>query len=343
MVDAFLTPLLQNLADNAKQISPDYETLWQDIQALYSAGGKRLRSYMTFLTYDSFSDLMPETIVPAASAQELLHMAMLIHDDIIDRDDIRYGVKNISGRYEQHYKEIIKNPEERHHYASSAAILAGDLLISEAYILIAETGVDPAAILRAQRLISKALFHVIGGELLDSEAPFRGENAADPLTIAAQKTASYSFVSPFLMGATLAEAPIEQQVLLQRLGEDLGIAYQLRDDILGVFGDNLTTGKSNDGDLIEGKKTLLVQQFRKLSTKKAQEEFNALFGRSDVTKDEIQKMKFLLEASGAKQAVEELIEMHKSRAYELLDQLTIDQSHRDAFSDLIELCIKREK
>jgi geranylgeranyl diphosphate synthase type II len=343
MIDAFLVPLLQQLTEQARHINPHYETLWQDIQNLYTAGGKRLRSYMTLLAYESFSDQPVTTILPAAAAQELLHMAMLAHDDIIDRDDIRYGVKNITGQYFDHYEELIAQTDDRRHYANSAAILAGDLLISEAYTLISETGVAPYDILTAQRLISKAMFHVIGGELLDTEASFRGANAVDPLVIAEQKTASYSFVSPFLMGATLAGASDEQKNILQQLGEQLGIAYQLRDDLLGVFGDSEKTGKSTDGDLAEGKQTLLIKEFEKLASTPQRAEFHSLFGKRSGEVAATRRLKSLLIESGAKASVETLLDAYHEHTHRLLDTLTIDTAHKKAFSVLIDLCITREK
>ena len=343
LVDGFLMPLFMQLTEDARRISPHYETLWQDIQKLYSAGGKRLRSYMTFLTYEAYSGKSYENILPAAAAQELLHMAMLIHDDIIDRDDIRYGVKNIAREYMDHYEELLAEVSDRRHYANSAAILAGDLLISESYVLISETQANPAAVLASQKLLSKAVFQVVGGELLDTEAAFRGADSADPLTIAEQKTASYSFVSPFLMGAILAEADQLQQDILQKLGEQLGIAYQLRDDILGVFGDEEKTGKSTSGDLKEGKRTLLLSEFRKLATEAQRQEFDAQFGNHEASTEDIARMKELFVESGAKASIEELIAAYQEHAHRLVDALDIQQVHRDAFTSLIELCIRREK
>jgi geranylgeranyl pyrophosphate synthase len=343
MIDTFLAPLLQQLTEDARRISPHYETLWQDIQVLYHAGGKRLRSYMTLLTYEAFSTASPDTIMPAAAAQELLHSAMLIHDDIIDRDDIRYGVKNVASQYMDHYEELIEDTVDRQHYANSAAMLAGDLLISQAYILIAETKVEPSLVLASQRLLAQAMFRVIGGELLDTEAVFRGADSANPLLIAEEKTASYSFVTPFLIGATLSQASPIQRNILEKLGEQLGIAYQLRDDILGVFGNEDVTGKSTDGDLKEGKQTFLLEEFQKLAIDTQHDEFHTLFGRHDVTDADIVRMKALLIESGAKDAVEALILAYQEHAHILVESLDIDEHHHVAFRQLIDLCVKREK
>ena len=342
MVDTFIMPLLSQLTEDARRISPHYETLWQDIQHLYGSGGKRLRSYMTFLTYEAFSHQAPETIIPAAAAQELLHTAMLIHDDVIDRDAIRYGVKNIASQYSDHYEELIDNPEDRQHYANSAAMLAGDLLISQAFILMTETKIDPALIIQSQRLLSKAIFRVVGGELLDTEAAFRGADAANPLVIAEQKTASYSFATPLVMGATLALANPMQLTILEKLGEELGIAYQLRDDLLGVFGNSKKTGKSSDGDIKEGKRTLLIEAFHTLATAHQKAEFMHLFGKHTATDEQIRRVKSLLYESGAKSTVEQQIDAYQEHAHLLLDTLDVDPQYYAAYSYLIDLCVKRE-
>lgn len=297
---------------------------------------------MTLLTYEMYSSADVKTILPAAAAQELLHLAMLIHDDIIDRDLTRYGKENVAARYLKHYGNSIKDENERHHYAQSAAILAGDLLISEAYMLITQTDVDPKAILRAQQLVSQSVFHVIGGELLDTEAAFRADKASDPLKIAEQKTASYSFVSPFLVGATLAGAPQGQLHILQSLGEVLGIAYQLRDDIMGVFGNVSQTGKSTEGDIREGKRTVLIQEFRTRASADDLVVFNKSFGNRTASPKEIKTIKHIIEKSGAKAAVESIIEEHHRKALELLDTLAIDDSHKKAFEQLVELALMRQ-
>lgn len=343
MIDATLRPLFAQRTREARRINTHYQTLWHDIQTLYGAGGKRLRSYITLLAFSAYGDEPLEKILPAAAAQELLHTAMLIHDDIIDRDDTRYGTENISGRYMAHYKTIIPDDDSRRHYARSAALLAGDLLISEAFSLTTQSDIDAKTILAAQSLLSKTIYHASGGELLDTEAAFRGSDAADPLIIAEYKTASYSFVSPLLVGATLAHAPDSELALLQAFGEKLGTAYQLRDDLMGVFGNQATTGKSNDSDLREAKRTFLIEAFQTCARKTDLSKFNSLFGRQSLGSSDLSTLKNLLRNSGAVDIVESRIETYRTDSYALLDRLSIDAHHHKAFSALINLCLRRDK
>ena len=342
-IDAFLTPLFALKAEQAHSIDPAYAHLWQSINHLYQAGGKRLRSYMTLLTFSAYSSEPIESIIPSAAAQELIHLAMLIHDDIIDRDDIRYGIENISGSYLSTYAPHITDEVERRHYAKSAAILAGDLLISEAFILIAETQAPSSAIVSAQRLLAQAIFNVVGGELLDTEASFNTINPAKPLLIAQQKTASYSFVSPLIMGATLAGASLNERDKLKTLGEELGVAFQLRDDIIGIFGDSDVTGKSTDGDIREGKRTLLIEEFQNRATDEQRAQFNSLFGQHNLSDEGVETVRSLLIESGAKDAIEQIVQNYHAKSLAIVDHLEADGWAKTAFQTLITLCLKRDK
>jgi geranylgeranyl pyrophosphate synthase len=145
------------------------------------------------------------------------------------------------------------------------------------------------------------------------------------------------------MGATLAEASRAQQEILQKLGEQLGIGYQLRDDLLGVFGDEIQTGKSIESDIKEGKRTLLIEEFNTYATEAQQREFSSLFGRQDISKKDIERVKTLLIESGAKEAIEIQINAFQQYTHALLESLDIDTEHRKAFGMLIDLCLKRDK
>ncbi|MFZ3010069.1 MAG: polyprenyl synthetase family protein [Candidatus Microsaccharimonas sp.] len=336
LIDTYISQLLDERIRKARQVSPHYEALWQAINNLYQAGGKRLRPYMTLLTYTAFGGEQATNILPAAAAQELLHQAMLIHDDIIDRDTIRYNVKNITGQFEDVYKGFLKETTERRHFAESVAILAGDLLISEAHLQVSKVDAD------IQWILSDAMFHVIGGELLDTEASFRIPNDIDPLMIATQKTASYSFVGPLVMGATLAKASDEQISLLRDIGNTVGIAFQQRDDIIGVFGDEMATGKSSDGDIREGKQTLLINEFYKRANNDQKAQFDNVFGHQTSTKAQIERSKMLLIETGTKAVIESSISRYQSIVIKQILRLDINNEYRDMFVDLVNKSLERD-
>ena len=328
----------------AKTIDPSYVRLWNTIHNLYSSGGKRLRPYVTLLSYQAYSDGGDiTTIVPAAAAQELLHLAMLIHDDIIDRDLIRYGTANVAGQYDITYAEMIADNAERSHFSESAAILAGDLLLSDAYDLMNTSDIDAGLILRAQKVLNEAVFTVVGGELLDTESAFASHEFIQPLEIARLKTASYSFVSPLVIGATFARATEDQINLLRKFGEYVGLAYQLQDDLLGVFGNSFATGKSVKSDLSEGKYTYMVQLFFKVASENQTARFSEVFGNGDVSDDDLESTKQLLVETGAKRQIEERIDELCTLADTTINELLIGAPYKESFKQLIESLKNRSK
>lgn len=332
-INNHLRTFAKSQIDQANEIHSDYEQLWNTIEKLLLLGGKRIRPYITLLTYQALTDKNPKQHVDIASAQELLHLALLIHDDIIDRDYIRYGIDNVSGQYQKIYQKSIKNESETKHYADSMAILAGDLLISSGYQMISNSKIDSTKKNNLFSVFSEAIFTVAGGELLDTESAFKS-NPADALIIAKTKTAHYSFVTPLTIGAILADAEQETINNLKKFGYDLGMAYQLVDDMLGVFGDNLVTGKSNIGDIKEAKRTYLIDCFYSQASTEQKLEFDKYFGNKNLKKeDSISIIKLLID-SGAKSKTESKIIEFKNSALKHLESVPMSNEAKSSFVEI---------
>jgi geranylgeranyl pyrophosphate synthase len=342
LIDQTLVDFFESSIAHARTIDVHYETLWKNLYALHSSGGKRIRPKIVMLAYSAFGGIDIDAVVPIACAHELLHFSMLIHDDIIDRDTIRYGVDNISGRYENIYGPFVSSDVDRTHYANSAAIMAGDLMITSAYNLIATSSVPNDQKILAQHIMYQSIFDVVGGELLDTESAFRPIGSIDSLKVAHFKTASYSFVGPFITGASLAHATKAELDILKKLAVNLGIAYQLTDDLLGVFGDEEKTGKSNTGDIREGKRTYLVESTVKQLTPEQLPVFLAHFGKHDATEDQVDSVRELMTATGARHDTEQQIEHHTLAARTALRSLSLPKTFNEQFERLIDQSTKRE-
>jgi geranylgeranyl pyrophosphate synthase len=343
LIDTRLTRFCELRISEASHIGPSYSTLWQSITSLLQAGGKRFRPYMLIATYVAYSGQEDfEKIVPAALAQELIHQAMLIHDDIIDRDTIRYGVKNIAGQYDDSYAAHIDKRSERTHMSLSAALLAGDVLLSDSYRLLSEVDRPQSLVNQAIQILGNGVFEVVGGELLDTESAFLPAGSVRAEVVARFKTASYSFISPITMGAVLAGAPAHEIRLLRQFAEYLGVGYQLRDDLLGVFGDTTKIGKSTTTDITEGKRTYLIEQFDAQAHDEQKATFYQLFHRSDLTESQFEAVKSLIIASGAKTTVEAEIDTLYKKATRIVAELELDATFKHIFLELIERCLQRE-
>lgn len=149
-VDVNMKDIFARRIQSAASVDVSYEDFWKRIEQVAMAGGKRFRPFLTAIGYGGID----EYILPVATAQELIHIAVLMHDDIIDQDLTRHGSENISGLYNDHYKKYLDDKRAMH-YAHGAAILAGDALISESYHLIASSKLDESL----KSKISQQLFN----------------------------------------------------------------------------------------------------------------------------------------------------------------------------------------
>lgn len=340
LVTTYLDAFFARKIAAAREIHPRYETLWREI-ARVSSQGKRLRPLMLLMAYEAFGGNESSGVIPAAAACELLHVSMLVHDDIIDRDMMRHGEPTIQAAYETRYAGEVKRDADRQHNAVAAAILAGDLLLSEARSLITKAESTEDAIRAAGYIFDQAVFEVAGGELLDVESSATLHGSVSSLIIMTYKTASYSFIGPLLIGATLGGASLGQQKLIRSFALNLGIAYQLTDDILGVFGDTVTTGKPNDSDIHEGKATYLVERFYGLASADKVAEFETIYGSSTASAEDCHRIRELFASSGALGETERLVRSYTEQANRDLTELSLDTLAHDSFSRLVASCTDR--
>lgn len=341
LVNQVINHFFDQSITRASLINPSYRQLWDNLHNLIQSGGKRLRPQMTILAYEAFGGTDISAVIPVAAAQELLHFCLLIHDDIIDRDYVRYGIPNVAGQYQTSYIPFVENQSERTHYANSAAILGGDLMLSGAYQLIASSELSDKDKLTAQAFLARSVFDVAAGELLDTESSFVPYTPGDALTTARYKTASYSFTTPLLTGAQLAAISPEQSEILSSYALALGVSYQLVDDLLGVFGDEQTTGKSTSGDIREGKRTYLVEQVLANLTPEEMKVFEATFGNPEASPEAITTMRELFISSGARQRTEQSVTQYAQQAREALALLDLDNTSRSKFKELIHKVTER--
>lgn len=336
------------LADRSRALAP-FEQLW--IAAAESArGGKKLRPALVVGAYQALKQhtqplgasnegvATERSVVDVAAAFELLHTAFLLHDDVIDGDVMRRGRPNLIGRFTSEATAAGVGPESSKGWGEACAILAGDLLIHGAHTMVDGAGLPDRLRHGVQDALDDALFITAAGEQGDVAL---ASGIVDPtfentLAVACAKTAHYSFGEPLRAGAILAQAAPEVVALLSGIGALIGSAFQLRDDLLGVFGDEAMTGKSTRGDLANGKATALVAFAAERTGDRNQRALREL-----MTSDQDQA-RALLETSGARHEVEELIESHKRSARRLADDPRLPGAVRELLEDFIQLATERE-
>ncbi|HEX2902565.1 MAG TPA: polyprenyl synthetase family protein [Jatrophihabitans sp.] len=258
-----LTGFLDGQVELLSEMSADLGSLADAARAAVLDGGKRLRP--TF-AYWGWRTAQPEgadgedDLVRAAASLELLQACALVHDDVMDGSDTRRGRPAAHVRFAAEHARA-GWPGSPTGFGTAAAILLGDLLLSWAGQLFT-TGIQSLPAARAagaERQFDLMRTEVVAGQFLDVLAQTRGQFDPDEaLRVIRYKTSKYTIVRPLLLGAAAAGASAGMQAELARYGDLLGEAFQLRDDLLGVFGDPAETGKPAGDDLREGKRTLLV-------------------------------------------------------------------------------------
>ena len=237
-VDSVLLAFLDRCREELAELDPAAVLLTEELRRLVRAGGKRIRPAFCYFGHLAAGGVDREEIVRASAALELLHTFALVHDDVMDQSEARRGVPTV---HERLAGEGIgpRSPADRERFGRSAAILVGDLAAVLADRLLAESGFAPVVLGPATRRYDRMRVEMAAGQLLD----LVGDGVVDRdrvRHVSTLKTGSYTIEGPLAIGAILAGGSPEVLAVLERFGEPLGEAYQLRDDLLDLADDQLS-------------------------------------------------------------------------------------------------------
>ena len=318
--DEALGRLLAAGRARAAAIDPEHARLW-DALCEATEDGKRFRPVLVVATHDALGGSSPAAAVEVGAAVELLHTAFVIHDDVIDGDHVRRGRLNVSGTFRAQATAAGATTDDAHDYGLTAAILAGDLALAAAVRSVATCGAPTDVVHRLLDLLDAALHVTASGELADVRLSrdLAPTSLAASLAMEEQKTSAYSFALPLQAGAVLAGADDITTGRLAEAGRMMGIAFQLFDDLIGVFGDPRRSGKSSTSDLRTRKQTPLLVHAQATAE---WERIRSYVGR-DLDDAELAEVRRLLTVSGSRRFVEALVEEHLVSARSVVDELGI--------------------
>ncbi len=297
------------------------------------ASGKRLRPLFCYWGWRGFGGPDSEPIVVAAAALELFHAFALIHDDIVDGSDRRRGEPTVHRVFADRHARSGWHGDPQA-YGRDAALLCGDLCAAWSGQMFHGCGLDHEWIRRGHALFALMRAEVIAGEYLDVVAAAGEGSVAEALTVIRMKTARYTVTRPVQIGAALAGADPETVAALADFGDPLGEAFQLRDDLLGVFGDPAVTGKSNLDDLREGKSTVLLALARAAAGPGQAARLRTLVGDPALGATGAAEVRGIIEATGARERVEGMIRVRVEEARTTLDRLPLVEPARSALAEL---------
>ncbi len=328
----------------AAHIGSDYDALTAGLEDFVLGGGKRLRPVFAYWGWRAVSSVdADEQALLLFAALELLHASALIHDDVIDCSATRRGRPTTHIQFASlHRDRGWRGPADQ--FGISAAILLGDLALAWADDIVADADLPRDAAKRVRLVWADIRTEVLGGQYLDIVAEASAaESIASAMAVNTYKTASYTVARPLQLGAAAAADRPDVQALFHEVGNQLGVAFQLRDDVLGVFGDPAVTGKPSGDDLRSGKRTVLLATALELADASDTAAANLLRTSvgTDLSEVQARELSAVIERVGALAAVEDRIAALTRRALEVVADAPIHDAAKTGLAELATLASNR--
>jgi len=311
-----------------------------DVLRDFIAGGKCVRSTFMYLGWLCGADDDPAALRAAASL-ELLHAFALLQDDVMDGSTLRRGrpAGHVAfARWHRH--EGLSGSPDR--FGESAAVLLGDLCLVWAAQMMRESGVPASALDRVWPRYDAMRTELAVGQFADLINDASGFPTLDKvLDVSRRKSGNYTVRRPLEMGAAMAGCGENVLTMLGRYGDAIGEAFQMRDDVLGIFGSPAVTGKPSSSDLSERKATSVVAAAYHLAGPTLRRELRTIMSADRLDAGDVRRWRDLIAATGAVEWIERLIDARLTRALSLIDESDIRPAVRAALADMAAACTER--
>lgn len=314
----------------------------KSIRDLTLAGGKRVRAAFMFWGYIGAGGSEIEKITEASISIELTHIFLLIHDDIIDRDDFRHGVQAIHKKYEKMAKKLFKGTDPVH-FGNSMGLIVGDMAAALGNEIIFNSRFEPQVVLRALDKLQDIVTTTVSGEIFDVMLEAKGKaSEREIIEVHRNKTAKYTVEGPLHLGAMLAGADDKTLKSYSDYAVPVGIAFQLQDDILGAFGNEKKLGKPVCSDLREGKQTLLVVKALEKGSRQQKRVIRNLLGKKDATAREIEIFRNVVRETGSLEYSQNLAKNLILKGKKSLEKAEIKKESKEFLAGVADYIVNRE-
>ncbi|PTH84332.1 polyprenyl synthetase [Streptomyces sp. A244] len=317
-VDEVLCDFVAGEADQFAAVDPALDPVARQLEQAV-VDGKRLRAAFCYWGWRAAGQPDSDALVRAAASMELVHTAAIVHDDLIDDSALRHG------RPTAHValRSALRRRPRAANAARSLAMLVGDLLMSLAGQLFVSSGLPAAYLGRARPLWAALARELIAGECLEILHTGAMPDTSASLKVIRYKTAKYTVEQPLLIGGALAGAGERLLEGYSAYGLPLGEAFQLRDDLLGMFGDPEATGKANFDDVRGHRPTALLAETWRIAGGEEREQLRALLGRRDLDGDGLEAVRAVIQRLKAPDRIEEMITARVDEATRCLHDLDL--------------------
>jgi geranylgeranyl diphosphate synthase, type I len=332
-------------AARLEQLGPDLGSMVDVITDLLQ-GGKRLRAAFCYWGWRGADGPDCAQIVEAAGALELFQAAALLHDDVMDDSDTRRGRPAAHRRMASLHRGNGWTGDGGR-FGVAAAILTGDLCLAWSDEMLNRSGLAPSALDRGREIFDLMRTQLMGGQYLDVLEQVLTEADGGGTTERARrvirfKSAKYSIEHPLLLGGALAGAPRDLLNAYSAFGLPLGEAFQLRDDVLGVFGDPTETGKPAGDDLREGKRTVLVAEALRTASPSQAAQVRRRLGDPRLDAEGVAVLREIIVETGALDAVERFVEQLVEEACAALAKADVADPAREVLGQLVDAATARQ-
>lgn len=309
------------------------------------AGGKRLRPAFMHRAYLAAGGTDEERILKTSVSVELLHLFLLVHDDIIDRDDTRHGLPTLHRKYAEIGKRHF-DIGDTDHFGVSIAIIMGDMLMAFGNDVIFRSGFPDDRIFQALSKLQSVVSYTVIGQGRDIYMEYKKSASEEEiLRMYRNKTAKYTVEGPMHLGASLAGAPERTFRDFSAYAVPIGVAFQIRDDILGIFGSEEKLGKPVGSDIEEGKLTLLVSRALEKGSWAEQRELRRILSIGNgLSQGDIDRFRSLIRETGSLRYAEDMMErlVNDGRSSLSSADAGFEPTHRDFFLDVADYLAARE-
>jgi len=314
----------------------------EQVKKITLSGGKRLRPALMYWSYRGLNGKDEEEMLKTSVSIEVIHIFLLIHDDIIDNDQTRHGVETVHRQYAKIGKMISKK-DNHTHFGNSMGIVVGDIVGALGNQILYASNFPSDLVIKALHQLQSIIARVAVGEAQDVYIEHkRKATEEEVLEMYKNKTAKYTIEGPLHLGAILAGADEETLQKISKFSVPVGVAFQIQDDILGIFGNEKKIGKPVGSDIREGKQTILVVKALEKADKNQKAEILNLLGKKDLTLNEIETFKKIITETGALKYSQDLAQKLIFDGKKEIAELNFTQEAKDFLLGIADYMAARE-
>ncbi len=350
----------KTLAEFKKKVDPEIEKYFERIireaegkdaivtealryvRKIILAGGKRLRPAFMYYGYLAAGGREKEKIIKTSIGIELIHAFLLIHDDIIDKDKKRHNLDTVNFRYEKLGKKIFRRTEPEH-FGNSMAVIFGDMVAAMGNQIIFSSDFSPVLVVKALHKLQTIISATVVGQARDIYMEYRkGTTEKEVLKMYEYKTAKYTIEGPLHLGAILAGADDKLLKTFSAYAIPVGIAFQIQDDILGIFADEKKLGKPVGSDVRQGKYTLLVARAFEKAGGKQKNIIKNILGKNNLTKNELEVFRNIIVETGALDYAQNMAVKLANQGKRAIEKEKINPEAKEFLTGIAEYMVNRE-